>query len=65
MKPVLKASQGNETNKMREPDLHEIMTAPPTSAEAHAARRYQRGKSRRRIEELREERWISKERPDW
>jgi len=44
-----------------EASLDEIMTAPPTSAEAHAAQRQRRMQARLRVEELREERELDDE----
>ena len=45
-----------------EATLRDIMTAPPTSAEAHAARRQRQLQTRLRLEALREERELALDR---
>jgi len=45
-----------------EASLREIMTAPPTSAETHAAQRQRQMQTRLRLEEKREERELAADR---
>lgn len=45
-----------------EVSLHDIMTAPLTSAEAHAAQRQRQMQARLRVEALREERELAADR---